>query len=566
MSARPDSVASNIRVKSEPVDDALPPLTSSNASIPPNQTTAAATNSFSDDEDEDDPIIRSIDVYISPQLSPHLHLLQFPLQSSQVSLPPQNRHPTTAKLRPHHRQLSLSYLIPPSAKSSTRQLPDVMCMNERTFSSTAIRPVTHMALGKLDKSGKRLDVVPVQREVFQMRPSFHHLHMHDDDDEDEANNAASASEIETKSGKQKPIMFQKKESERAALSKRKSYSYQKAMQESEEWVELDVHTHPSDQIRKETMRLISCSDREKIHKLAKSAKGGGYVRSLNYLDSVSGLRADDGDGGLENISEWSAFEAMDRNSYVTSANGNATSSKDGDGDGDGNSMDADDHDNNELATPANLNTSEAMERATAELATKLTTLLQNGNGTMIPYRVIRSRFHADNVPDDMLTTALSSCAVLVRGNFALKSTLAQFLRTSMGGGESRRKLVRELRDFILLLLNMHGRIQRERLIYVYETLAKRQQEEEENDDARRNNDYGVITTETITFILRTVAKKTIDCWEAKVEDDEDFAGMFPKVAACHGVYWIKKKEMMKELVELYECAGDDAIVDNYMIC
>ncbi len=418
-----------------------------------------------------------------------------------------------------------------------------------------------MALAKLDKSGKRLDVVPVQNEVFQMRPSFQHLHMHDDDEEDEANNAAVHSgENETKSGKQKPIMFQKKESERAALSKRKSYSYQKAMQEAEEWVELDVHTHPSDQIRKETMRLISCSDREKIHKLAKSAKGGGYVRSLNYLDSVSGLRAEDGDGGLENISEWSAIEAMERNSYVAtdSTKDSATSTKDRDADGAGDAMNADDHETNESDSPANANTTEALERVTAELATKLTTLLQNGNGTMIPYRVIRSRFHVDNVPDDMLTTALSSCAVLVRGNFALKSTLARFLRVSMGGGESRRKLVRELRDFILLLLNMHGMIQRERLIRVYETLAKRTQEEEDNDAVRGNNDYGVITPETITFILRTVAKKASDCWEAKVEDDEDFAGLFPKVAACHGVYWMKKKELMKELVELYECAGGDA--------
>ena len=37
-----------------------------------------------------------------------------------------------------------------------------------------------------------------------------------------------------------------------------------------------------------------------------------------------------------------------------------------------------------------------------------------------------------------------------------------------------------------------------------------------------------------------------------MEDDEEFAADFPEVAACHGVYWMKKKEMLIGLIELYE--------------
>ena len=49
---------------------------------------------------------------------------------------------------------------------------------------------------------------------------------------------------------------------------------------------------------------------------------------------------------------------------------------------------------------------------------------------------------------------------------------------------------------------------------------------------------------------------------AKVEDYEEFAGDFSEVAACHGVYWTKKKEMWIGLVELYENAEVEAGVDT----
>ena len=171
------------------------------------------------------------------------------------------------------------------------------------------------------------------------------------------------------------------------------------------------------------------------------------------------------------------------------------------------------------------------ETAVAELASKLVILLQEGLGKMIPFSVLRSNFHPEKVSDEMLIMALSSCAVLVRGNFALKSSLAQFLK---------KDVMRELRDLMLLLLNMHGSIQRERLVRTFETKAS------------TNDDYAVINADVITFVLETMAKLSNGCWVPKVEDDVVFAARFPKFATCHGVYWVKKKDMLKELVELYE--------------
>ena len=74
---------------------------------------------------------------------------------------------------------------------------------------------------------------------------------------------------------------------------------------------------------------------------------------------------------------------------------------------------------------------------------------------------------------------------------------------------------------------------------------------------RRRDDNGsdydpIIDPDTITFVLATVARKSHDCWVAKVDDDEEFAARFPEVAALHAIYWMKKKEMLGELLELYE--------------
>lgn len=531
MSAKPDVVRSSVSVKNEPVADHAP----------------APSSSIDLHDDDDDPVVRTIDVYISPALSKTLHLLQFPIQPSSVNSKHQsNNVPNEAKFRPDHCMLELEYAIPGEAMGATRQLPDTMSISQRTFTSNAIPPVTHMALAKLDRSGARLDVVPMQRNVLQMRPSFRHLHMHDDEEEvtppvadatAEANEGTAAT-----GGKQKPIMFQKKETERSVNSRRNSYAYKRASEESEEWIDLDVHGDNRDgkwtPHKKDLMKHIVCENRGKELKLAISrgvaaaananSNDGGYVRSLNYLDTIALARSSHGSAFVDNLSEWTPSGGVP-STAAEHATGDA------------------DEDMEDVEQPTSTPSIGAAEQATAELAAKLALLLQNGNGTMIPYRVIRSRFNDAKVTDEMLTMALSSCAVLVRGNFALMSHLTQFLKAS-GGGTKRVKLMRELRDLILLLLNMHGMVQRERMIRAYNEKA---------------NDYGeeytaIITPDIITFVLETVAKRSTDnCWVAKVEDDAGFAGRFPEVAAHHGVYWTKKKAAMEGLISYYEDAYDE---------
>ena len=571
-SGRPDAVTSSGPVvKDEPADDCDHDYNN-------DYSEAEADAGAGEEEDDDDPIVRTIDVYISPALAGTLRLLQFPIEpahrlrhrsnlgkgdgkKSVRDAAPDPPAPTEARFRPRHNMLELEYPLPPLRRDH-RPLPDkVMRLTSRTYCSNSVAPRTHMALARLDAPGGRLDVIPLRDRVLQMRPSFGHLHDGEDDGEsgggDATSAAAAANDPDDGGGggggdggarrnaaaAATTVMFARRETERSDGARRSSYAHKRASEAGEGWVELDVHVAGtggrSSRVRGEALSRVRCGDVGNHLMLAgaggdrdgddvdpppaaaAAADGSDdrdslYVRSLNYLDPYPSGRGGGGGGGgapppgdafVENLSEWAPSP-------------NAAAAADGGGGVAGS----------------------AAEMAAAELAAKIAVLMQNGNGTMIPYCVLRSRFHPARVPDEMLTVALSSCAVLVRGNFALRSNLAKFL-ASTGGGKRKLKLMREMRDVILLLLNMHGMVQRERLARAYSSRG----------GGGGGGGYDpIIDPDAITFVLATVARKSHDCWVAKVDDDEEFAARFPEVAALHAIYWMKKKEMLGELLELYE--------------
>ncbi len=555
-------------------------------------------NDDDDDDDDDDPIVRTIDVYLSPALSQTLHLLQFPIEPAYASQ--HNTTPSAARYRPKHNMLELDYTIPSSNNNNAMGAiignNDKRNLQKRIHASNSINHVTHSALAKLDATGTRLDVVPLRRSVFQMRPTFHHLHDNEEEEEEEEeeenneginsiNKDVSDDDDNDLDDHRRPIMFAKKEvdpstspayNNQSSLSRRNSYAHMRAEEASEEWLHLHVvqgsgnndsvgRGLSSSLVRKELMDKVQCDHVENELRLlpftvrndrrVDGGRSGGnytngidndvdddddndssaYVKTLNYLDSYSAGRAL-GEMYVEDLSDWAPSSTMM---------------------GPVHDDEEDKHSVDESSLSLGMDTGEGRvaELAIAELASKLAILLQHGSGTMIPYCVLRSRFRRNAVSDSMLLAALSSCAVLVRGNFALKSSLAKFLHASttrtdtrtmavgsgVGGSEGQKlhaKSMNDLRDLILLLLNMHGAIQRERLMYVY-------------------SNHSLINPDTITFVLNTAAKKTSreeSCWVAKVDDDEEFAVTFPEVAACHAMYWLKRKEMLMDYVRLYETA------------
>ncbi len=436
--------------------------------------------------EEEDEIIREIDVFISPELANAMHLVQFPNQPATHTVttindkkirPPPPPIPVSAQIKPKHAMLELVYDIPSSSFSSQRQIPEVLNLKQRTLSSQNIPLVTHMAMGLFDSTGNKIDLVPLHR-VMQMRPNFKHVDALFDDGEDEI----TKMEEKKKENASKPIMFKKPENERAMLAKRSSYAFKRANEEGEEWFELDVHG-PGSQERKDMMKRAYCprAARGKSLRFMKAGQHGGsagYVKSLNYLPTS--VVEDD----VEN------FVVSGETSTDIDEDGNAV-----------------------------------IPDWMKDLSSKVATLLQGRQGVPISYPVLRSRFHS-SISDYALIQALSASAVLVRGNFVLKSHLMALSPP-----------VANTRDVILLLMIKYGFVQREVLIKAYENAGP---------------DAVVITASVINSLLDLLARKALNGMEMKLDDDMTFESEFTEIAQLHQLYWEKKEQELGEYVKLYE--------------
>jgi DNA-directed RNA polymerase-3 subunit RPC5 len=207
---------------------------------------------------------------------------------------------------------------------------------------------------------KGLHLIPLSH-VTQMRPSFTHV--------DEAtSNATATSEDEVKileraeaaRLERKPLTFQKKESERAAMARKSSYSYKKASKESEIWLPLEVHGQGSPEVD-EAMFKVPCPSpgdnilMDRKDDMMDKPFNTTYVNTLNYLPMEKKERyKEEGDEEITSV------------------------------------------------------------------CSKLVRLMYLG--WPIPFSVLREQF-PKSVGDRTLIEALGSCAFLVRGNFILQSRL-----------------------------------------------------------------------------------------------------------------------------------------------
>jgi len=471
-----------------------------------------------DDDDEYDEIVREIDVYISPELAKTMNLIQFPLHiASHSNIPttntkdaPQQRHPpipTAARLKPEHSLLELDYAVPTYSFSTQRSVPEVLDLSNRTHTSSEIPITTHMALGIFDNTGTKIDLVPLHR-VLQMRPSFQHIDAVFDDDD------LLAKQSSTADGKKKdnPILFKKSESERTVQIRESSYAFKRASEEKEEWLTLDVHGPRSVQTR-DAMRKVSCPKEGrnvdlKFVKPGKIGGGTGYVKSLNYLPNVN--------------FEEDAEEDFIKPPTVGKKGATIAGGDDSDDDND------DDKDDVPMEQDGEEEETESMFQK--ELTDRVAKLLQGRGGVPIPYPVIRSRYH-HSIPDSDLIHAISASAVLVRGNFLLKSSLLGLTSPHVANA----------RDLILILLNKYGFVQRDKLMAVYQAL-------DERDDIAKV----IVTRHILSALCDLVGRKTVNGVELKVDDDPTMEADFGDVVRMHDAYWRRKEDLLLEYVGLYE--------------
>jgi DNA-directed RNA polymerase-3 subunit RPC5 len=250
-----------------------------------------------EEDDEEDEIVREIDVFLSPELSSQLYLMQFPLQQQSLS------NPAAARLKPHHCMMELDFQTP----SNMEEYGQFHMVN-RTYSSATIPVITHMTLGKM-MDDHSLYLIPLPR-IVQMRPNFAHVDeatsnataTTDDVLEQQQRDAEQAKSLEQR----KPLNFQKKESERAELARKSSYGYKKASEESELWIPLDVHPKGSPEMMESISKVLCPNPEESLLMDKKQTDkeqeplSSTYVHSLNYLPLA--YRSHDKEEGAEEVS------------------------------------------------------------------------------------------------------------------------------------------------------------------------------------------------------------------------------------------------------------------------
>lgn len=390
-------------------------------------------------EEAVDEIVREIDVLLSPAMASQLHLMQFPLQHEHVPLP------EAARIKKDHGMIELDESIPHNAGNE-----GLFSLDQRTFTSQTIPVSTHMALAKMSDTGKELHVVPLSH-ISQMRPSFAHV-------DETTNDPEVVPEKEEEKLEKKPVIFQKKETERAALARKSSFAYKKASQDSEAWKMLIVCGPDTLQHRQAEDSIVCPSPLTPL--VSANAIAGAqdassaFVHSLNYLPAV--------------------------------------------------------HDVDEVA-------SEVASSDVRSVCAQLTVSLQRG--WPVPFSVVKNQFPA--VSDEDLMTALSSCAVLVRGNFVLQSQLLPLTPA-----------LQQARTFILFLLQRVGHVERIRLEHAFR--------EREG-----------VTSEAIQMLLEQVAIRGVHGWQPKIQDNLDLYDVFPEQTQLHTQYWERQETRFADFLQLY---------------
>jgi DNA-directed RNA polymerase III subunit RPC5 len=504
----------------------------------PARATLVGGNDDDDEEEDEDEIVQEIPVYLSPSLSHNLRLIQYPLQrrptpaaghaaaaaSSKASS--QLAEPSEVRIKSRHYMMEVDFATPNSIDCQGNY-----SMSRRTYSSHTIPISTHMALGKIKRSNHHnggqasssLHLVPLSG-IVQLRPNFDHVDQ--ESAREEADEALLDHEHNNGGPDRKPVGFQKKESERAALARKSSYAFKRSSEESEVWQLLKIHNATSQPAQDLLQQVTTVGGHHHhattnrvqprlFHNTKSSTSGASlnerYVNSLNYLPPPPKAPPAAADHRQPLPSSYAPIAQL---------NGGHVQAES-----------TDDH------TCNNVNDDDD----TTHLVAKLVRLMQSGSP--MPFSVIRSQFVAApaSVSDETLLQALGSCAIMVRGNFCLSSRLLG-MPPNMA----------QARTFVLFVLQSMGVVHRARLEQVFATegaTATTNNEGGNNGNAMRNgrnsaaaastvNPNSTVTPAMLEVILHQVARHDPRMgWVLKVEEDASFGERHPEVLLQHVQHW-----------------------------
>lgn len=471
------------------------------------------------DEDEEDYVVREIPVFLSPELSDQIQLVQFPLQARKQLLP------DAVRIKPKHCMMEMDIQTPPNIEFN-----GLYHMPNRTFMSQTIPVSTHMALGKMieidrdednDDIGEPkqmgLHLVPLSRMV-QMRPSFSHI-----DEAFASSNATTEEELRKQEqtmnasaeAGRKSISFRKTESERQELARKSSYAFKKVSEASEGWHHLEVYDEASLQstlvmdkvacpVEHRATNLLDVKAMEKEYHTSTNKKIQGTSLNATYLNTLNYLPPRD-DFGIKSISSLGKTDG---------------------------GMELGDN-NNDSDRQVHL----------ASIVTKLVQLMRQGRP--IPFSLLRAEFpkpssKGGGISDTTLGVALGSCAVLVRGNWCLNSKLLSYPPA-----------MTQCRTFMMCLFQSMRIVHRERLMRVFADSDGNATHEKRSSDDDVDDGEDKVTPEVIEMLLEQLGEKTREGWVMKVSDDVMFAQRHPQITLVHLQYWENQFNLFAPKIQKY---------------
>ena len=165
-----------------------------------------------------------------------------------------------------------------------------------------------------------------------------------------------------------------------------------------------------------------------------------------------------------------------------------------------------------------------------QIDTKLAGLLCDG--IPVRYSFLRSQF-SKSVTDETILKALDKCALMIRGNFILKSSLLSFSPE-----------IAQARTFILFILQTDGFLSRGRI--------ERAFKEEESANS--------VSEDAINMILEQVGLQSQEGWKLKLEDDKSVMESHPGVACNFLRFWGDQVDRFGSLLNHYR--SQDKSVTN----
>lgn len=237
-----------------------------------------------------DRVVCEVPVFLSPALASTLTLVDYPLTSSSSASPLEL---SSVRVKRGCNLLSMSMSFPGSEEHLDQgKLSRWDDLSALEFRSCHVPAVCNYAVGKMvgEGAGRELHLVPLGS-AYQMRPSFPFIEKEDQESAGgEPALAAAAPPPEPAADDAdnglRAIQLKKKESERTATAKKNTFAYKRSEEAKEPWANLRIPKGGSAAARRYDSQFLCPAPAKAAPVPLAPSSAAGYVSSLSYLSEL----------------------------------------------------------------------------------------------------------------------------------------------------------------------------------------------------------------------------------------------------------------------------------------